>query len=232
MFSPVYAGTRIRQHVTFLLSLTLQCVVVALLYLLPPPRMHAPALRTEDVRSTATPVYFRQLTNFSVATSAPSTSKPAPAIELPSTAEPIAGAKPVEPQAEVAKSETGTTAAATEQASGNGEGVAPFPGWQMNSGSDGHAFMHHQVKEALPIFTPDPPILHSEVPESVRGKDEVMNVLINEDGSIVKIDVVQGVGGDVEKAIVDTLWRWIYVPAKINGMPIDSQQKVHFHFPG
>ncbi len=69
----------------------------------------------------------------------------------------------------------------------------------MNSMSSGFAgFMHHQIKEALPVFTPDPPILHSEVPELARGKDIVMEVVIDERGSIVQVQVLQGVGNGVE----------------------------------
>ncbi len=93
-------------------------------------------------------------------------------------------------------------------------------------------FMHHQIKAALPVFTPDPPILHGEVPEFARGKDVIMDVVINDQGSIVEVGVVQGVGNGVEKEIVETLRRWIFVPAKINGMAIASRQQLRFHFPG
>lgn len=96
----------------------------------------------------------------------------------------------------------------------------------------GFAGMHHMMKSAMPVFTPDPPILHSEVPDFARGKDVVLDVLIDEQGSIVQVGVLQGVGNGVENSIVETLRRWIYVPAKINGYPISSRQQLRFHFPG
>ncbi len=98
--------------------------------------------------------------------------------------------------------------------------------------SSGFAGMHHQFKTALPVFTPEPPILHSAVAEFARGKDVVLDVVINDQGSIIQVQVLQGVGNGVERAIVETLSRWIYVPAKINGVAVVSHQQLHFHFPG
>ena len=61
--------------------------------------------------------------------------------------------------------EESTVAEATAQASGDsGGGLAPFARWQMNAGAGGHGFVHHQIQTALPVFTPDPPILHGMNP--------------------------------------------------------------------
>jgi protein TonB len=91
--------------------------------------------------------------------------------------------------------------------------------------------MHHQIEAALPVFTPDPPILHSKFPELARGKDVVLEVVIDDQGSIVQAQVLQGVGHGVEESIVQTLRRWIFVPAKINGVAIVSREQLRFHFP-
>jgi TonB family protein len=60
----------------------------------------------------------------------------------------------------------------------------------------------------------------------------VLEILIDDQGSIVQAKVLQGIGYGVEMSIVQTLRQWIFVPAKVNGMPISSHQQVRFHFPG
>jgi protein TonB len=138
-----------------------------------------------------------------------------------------------EPVAEPAAAEAAAAAAETETAAAGGEGggVAPFPAWQMSSNTGAHGF-HHQVSQALPVYTPEPPILRGDFPETARGKEVVMVVVINEEGAIAAFKVVQGVGNGVERTIVETLKRWVYVPAKFNGRAIASQQELRFHFPG
>jgi outer membrane biosynthesis protein TonB len=59
-----------------------------------------------------------------------------------------------------------------------------------------------------------------------------MEVVIDEQGSIVQAAVLQGVGYGVENMIVETLRRWIFVPAKINGYAVASRQQLRFHLPG
>jgi TonB family protein len=101
----------------------------------------------------------------------------------------------------------------------------------MNSQSNGFTMMHHQFKTALPVFTPDPPILRKEVPEPARGKDLVLEVVIDDQGSIVQATVLQGIGYGVEMSIMETLRQWIFVPAKVNGVAIASRRQLRFHFP-
>ena len=251
MFSPVYVGSRAKQPFTFLASLGLQGVLVALLCLM--PKTHGPCLRmdtlhTDELRAAelVTPLYF-----LDHITQAPSVAKPgsralrpmqeASIPELPSgqmdavkMMEELAKqaeASPSEPQAEAQPAEEATVAEASTSGESEG-GLAPFARWQMNSGSTGYGFVHHQIKSALPVFTPEPPILHGGFPEPARGKEVVMNVVINEEGSIVAVKVLQGIGYGVENSIVETLRRWIYVPAKVNGKAIASQKELRFQFPG
>ena len=251
MFSPVYVGSRAKQPFTFLASLGLQGVLVALLCLMPKaqgPCLRMDTLHTDELRSElVTPLYF-----LDHITQAPSVAKPgsrasrptlqdASIPELPSgqmdavkMMEDLAKqaeASPNEPQAEAQPVEEAAVAEAG--ASGESEGgLVPFARWQMNSGSNGYGFVHHQIKGALAVFTPDPPILHGEFPEPARGKEVVMNVVINEEGTIVAVKVLQGIGFGVENSIVETLRRWIYVPAKVNGRAIASQKELRFRFPG
>jgi len=277
MFSPLYASPRGKQHLSFVASLTLQCLAITILCHLPISQCSRHSLATPDLHSALSmpvellhpkpfanvdtpglPAAAKELRDNAVEPKEPllnaklklpgskseHSGKAAKAENVAAKAEP----KPVEAKAAEAQpseaevkpadapptAEDATTQADAEANRGGegGEGITPFSSWQARSEDDGQSFMHHQVKHATPIFTPDPPILHAEVPEPARGKDVVMTLYINEEGSIAAVKVEQGIGYGVENAIVETLKRWLYVPAKFNGKAIASQQQVRFHFPG
>jgi len=237
MFTNISFDSGVKPPVTFLASLCLQSAALVVLCCLPPPHGTGAYLRTNAVAvSAVTPIYFFK----ELAPPAPAAVKAAPEIAQAkaapkpavTTASPVAPAAPTA-QAPVAQAEVAQAGSdgATDDRSGEGQAVAPFAAWGMNAMS-GFSGMHHSVKTALPVFTPDPPILHGDVPEAARGKDVVMEVVIDDQGSIVMAQVVQGVGYGVEQSIVETLRRWIFVPAKINGVAIASQRQLTFHLPG
>ncbi len=243
MFAPLFAAPRVaapraKQPVTFLASLGVQGALVALLCLVPPPNGHSCCLRKDDLRAArTTPIYFAPppIPVATVAKPVPQLAEPASIPEVPSAAKPAATeAQPVEAklaEPEAKPAEAGTADASAASGGEGTGGIAPFPAWQMSSNHTSHGF-HHQVKNALPVFTPEPEILHGQFPEPARGKEVVLKVVINAEGSIVKVTVLQGIGHGVEQSIVETLKRWIYVPAKFNGIAIASQQELRFQFPG
>lgn len=233
MFTSSHFGSSAtKQPVTCLASLFLQFAVLAVLCRLPIQQMSGPSLRPHVTHSSSvTPIYFHQdIPVPSVPEPAPLASKAAP--EAPIAPKPDIAQKETAPKASTEAETTADSAAGDSSGKGDETGLAPFPSWRMNFMPSGFAGMHHQIKEALPVFTPDPPVLHSEVPEPARGKDVVMEVVIDERGLIVQVQVLQGVGNGVEASIVETLKRWIFVPAKFNGVAIVSRQKLSFHFPG
>ncbi len=216
-----------KQSLPFLASLSLQFALLAALCCIPVSQMYGPSLRSNVARSSSiTPIYFHKdaVTVAPAPEPAPLTAQPAP--ELPSASTPKTA-----PEANAEAETTADSTAGDSSGDGEGQGLAPFPSWRMNATPTGFAGMHHQIKNAMPVFTPEPPILHGKVPESARGKDLVMEVLIDDQGSIVTAQVLQGVGYEIESSVVQTLRRWIYIPAKINGVAVASRQKVHFHFP-
>jgi hypothetical protein len=227
MFTELSPEPTIKTPVTFLASLCLQFAVLAVLCCLPPPPGTGAYLRSSVARaSEVTPIYFYK----APAPPAPAETKPVPEIAQAKPA--VTAPAPVPPavaQTEVAQAAP-EGAADGGSANGDGQALAPFPAWGINATSS-FTGMHHTMKAALPIFTPDPPILHGQVPEPARGKDVVMEVMIDDHGSIVFAKVVQGVGDGVEQSIVETLRRWIFVPAKINGVAVASQRQLTFHLP-
>ncbi len=227
MFTFAYRDSYLKQTASFVASLGLQSAALVFLCSLPYSQMVGPSLRhTATASRSVTPIYFQKE---SVApASAPEAADPAP--KPPSEVKPPTEIKPAVEQASSTGDDTDTPG--TDSGSDDGQGLVPFPSWRMNAAPSSFSVMHHQVKTALPIFTPDPPILHGKVPEPARGKDLVLEVVINDQGSIAQVMVLQPIGNGVEEEIVETLRRWIFVPAKVNGYAVASRRQLRFHFPG
>lgn len=110
--------------------------------------------------------------------------------------------------------------------------LASDGGWMIDPQPASYIVMqHHEVHPATPIYTPDPDVLH-HVTESARGANLVFQVVINEDGLIAQATILKGGDLDVVPAICDSLRQWLFVPAKMNGVPVASTRLLMFHLPG
>jgi len=75
---------------------------------------------------------------------------------------------------------------------------------------------------------------------AVKGFDQIFAfdkrvrfcALIDEKGNVVQTKLLQSVGFGLDDVIIETLRRWRYQPAKVDGVPVSSKHDVHFHFPG
>lgn len=104
-----------------------------------------------------------------------------------------------------------------------------MPGYVLGSLSSGLPG-DHDVRVALPVVAPDPPIMRAKLPDWLRG-DVVVEVTIDEQGNVVKTVVLQTVGFGLEETVVATLKQWRFTPAMIDGVAVASRQDVYFHFP-
>jgi hypothetical protein len=216
MFTSLNPDSNPRRFLTFIVSLCLQ--VAVLLAIGGGPRfsqISGPSLRAHAAHSAVTPIYFR-----------PDTAATPDSPEAAPSAPQLASEAHID--AEQASNTQAGTPDGTDES--DGHGLAPFASWSMNAAPSGSNFMHHQFKDALPVFTPDPPILHGKVPESARGKEMVLELVINDQGSIVQATILKGADYGVEIPVMETLQRWIFVPAKVNGYAIASRRRVSFHF--
>ena len=105
--------------------------------------------------------------------------------------------------------------------------------------------------EPVPEIPADPPAVAPAVPELTepvvierveaaypakakkRGERGtiVLNVLVNEQGRIVRVVVEQGLNGsELEAAAVSAVLRWKFEPARENGAPIRAWAKARFTF--
>jgi TonB family protein len=104
-----------------------------------------------------------------------------------------------------------------------------MPGYILGSATSG-AISDHDVRIALPVHAPDPPIVRAKLPDWIRG-DVIVEVTISETGEVVNTVVLESVGFGLEQKVVDTLREWKWTPATVDGLKVASKQDVRFHFP-
>jgi periplasmic protein TonB len=88
----------------------------------------------------------------------------------------------------------------------------------------------HEVRPAYPVVYPDPVVARAVCPPGLKG-DVIVEVTIDEHGNIVSTRLLSGLGHGVDERVVAVVQNWRYNPATRDGLPIPSQQDVHFHFP-
>jgi TonB family protein len=89
-------------------------------------------------------------------------------------------------------------------------------------------FTGPEVRPALPVFSPDP-VFGSDA-ASLQG-DVIVEVTIDEQGTIVEKIVLHSLGPEVDQRVMAALEKWHFTPATKNGVPIPSKQDVYYHFP-
>jgi len=87
-----------------------------------------------------------------------------------------------------------------------------------------------EVRPALPMVFPDPPVRRSEIPDGVTGS-VIVEVTIDAQGKVIETRLLQGLGYGIEQKVIATLFNWRFRPATKDGVPIPSKQDVYFRFP-
>jgi TonB family protein len=85
-----------------------------------------------------------------------------------------------------------------------------------------------EIRPALPIVSPDP-VFGSDL-AGTEG-DVIVEVTIDEQGSIVQKLVLHSLGPAIDDRVLAALEKWHFAPASKNGVPIPSKQDVYYHFP-
>ena len=88
----------------------------------------------------------------------------------------------------------------------------------------------HEVIPALPQVFPDPAVSRADLPPGVQG-DVVVEVTIDEQGNVVELKLIRGIGYGIEDRVLATLRQWRFRPASKDGVTIASQHIVTFHYP-
>jgi TonB family protein len=88
----------------------------------------------------------------------------------------------------------------------------------------------HEIIPALPQVFPDPAVSRADLPPGVQG-DVVVEVTIDEQGNVVELKLIRGIGYGIEDRVLATLKKWHFRPASKDGTTIASQHIVTFHYP-
>jgi TonB family protein len=211
MFTPLYSGTSKRQSALLSVSLVLHFTFLGWLLHSPAPIFVAPSSVVRGQSgSSVTRIYFGGDSGVSQAQPKPRLTWQHPRRD--------AIAHRLEPPP--AKFELGN-----ETASIRPDG--PAAGSAYGSLSYG-TLTGPEIRPALPIVSPDP-VFGSDI-AGIEG-DVIVEVTIDEQGTIVQKVVLHSLGPAVDNRVLAALEKWQFTPASKNGIPIPSKQDVYYHFP-
>jgi protein TonB len=82
---------------------------------------------------------------------------------------------------------------------------------------------------ALQTFFPYPKPDLSGLPHGTKG-DVILDAVIDEHGKIAQLTLLKGLGSPIDQTVIATVQSWSYTPAMKNGVPVSSEQELHFHY--
>ena len=106
--------------------------------------------------------------------------------------------------------------------------AAPFTEEGKGSQSDS-GLGQGDIRIALQVVFPYPKIDVSSLPHGTKA-DVVLNAVIDEHGKIADLTLLKGMGAPVDDVVIATVKQWTFTPATRNGVPISSEQELHFHY--
>ena len=211
MFTQLYTGVPKRKATLLSISLTLHLVLLGWLLHSPSPILVAPsAVVRGQSGSSLTRIYFG-------GDSGVSQEQPKPRLAWQ---RPPKNTSAHRLQPPPAKLEVGNETASIRPG-------GPAAGSLYGSLSYG-TFTGPEIRPALPIVSPDP-VFGSDL-ASTEG-DVIIEVTIDETGTIVQKVVLHSLGPAVDDRVLAALEKWHFTPASKNGVPIPSKQDVYYHFP-
>lgn len=211
MFTQLQPAVPKRQAALLSISVVLHFVFLGWLLQSPAPIFVAPSsVAKGESGALLTPIYFGGDSGVT---------QPQPKLHLSWQRAPKnAAAHRLEPPA--AKREAGNEIASIQPS-------GPAAGSLYGSLSYG-AMTGPEIRPALPIVSPDP--VFGSDSAGVQG-DVIVEVTIDETGTIVQKVVLQSLGPAVDGRVLAALEKWQFTPASKNGVPIPSKQDVYYHFP-
>ena len=144
---------------------------------------------------------------------------------------------PGNPQPHTADALVKNTQAAKQPANATKDALQPVPAQgmpavQAEAGS-GDAVKSGlgdgDISIALQQYFPYPKPDLSSMAHGTSG-DVILNAVIDEHGKISSLTLLKGLGGSIDENVIATVERWSYAPATKDGVPVSSEQELHFHY--
>ena len=107
--------------------------------------------------------------------------------------------------------------------------IASSPSIDHTAAQGGDARGVGNVTVALAIFFPNPRPDLTQIPHGTGG-DVIVDVVIDEQGRIVKTEVSQSMGQGIDDTVLAAIQTWTFKPATKDGVPVPSEQELLFHY--
>lgn len=107
--------------------------------------------------------------------------------------------------------------------------IASLPSIDRTAAQGGDARGAGNVTVALATFFPNPKPDLAQLPHGTRG-DVIVDVVIDEQGRIVKTEVAQSMGQGIDETVLAAIQTWTFKPATKDGVPVPSEQELLFHY--
>jgi hypothetical protein len=111
--------------------------------------------------------------------------------------------------------------------SGGGSTRNPHHGDGTGKATRGNGADMLDMTPAFPVYSPHPPI-HDRALLPPTAEKIVIDVDLDEAGSVVKETLVKGLGNPLDQIVLGIVKTWRFQPAKIDGKPVASQAEVIF----
>jgi|GEM_PF-1074977 len=85
------------------------------------------------------------------------------------------------------------------------------------------------IKIAVQTYFPYPKPNLSGLPHGTSS-DIILDAVIDEHGKISDLKLMKGLGDGIDETVIATVKQWTFAPATRNGVPIPSEQELHFHY--
>jgi len=85
------------------------------------------------------------------------------------------------------------------------------------------------IKIAQQTYFPYPKPSLSSLPRGTSS-DVILDAVIDEHGKITDLKLMHGLGQPIDDVVIATVKQWSFAPATRNGVPIPSEQELHFHY--
>jgi len=85
------------------------------------------------------------------------------------------------------------------------------------------------IKIAQQTYFPYPKPSLSSLPHGTSS-DVILDAVIDEHGKIADLKLMHGLGQPIDDVVIATVKQWSFAPATRNGVPIPSEQELHFHY--
>ena len=85
------------------------------------------------------------------------------------------------------------------------------------------------INIALQKYFPPPKPDLSALPHGTRG-DVILDAVVDQNGKITELRLIQGLGPAIDDVVIATVKQWSYTPAMRHGVPVVSEQELHFHY--